>query len=73
MQILPAFAKTQRFNMSLQWLINIEEISIKAKLPKRSKDRYSCCRESIFPFIPIDHIIIDTLHHFLHVSDVLIN
>ena len=46
-------AKTQRFNMSLQWSINdvkkgartIEEISEKAKLPKRSKDS---SREPIF-------------------------
>ena len=65
-------AKTQRFDMSLQWSINdatkgartIEEISKKAKLPKRSKDRYSCCREPIFPFIPIDRVVIDTLHLF---------
>ena len=65
-------AKTQHFNMNLQWSNNdvkkgartIEEISKKAKLPKRSKDRYSCCREPIFPFIPIDHVVIDTLHLF---------
>ena len=74
-------AKAQRFDMDLQWSINdvkkgartIEEISKKAKLPKKSLNRYNCCREPIFPFIPIDRVIIDTLHLFLRVSDVLIN
>ena len=71
----------QRYDMSLQWSINdvdkgartIKEITNKAKLSKRSKVRYNCCEEPIFSFIPIDHVIIDTLHLFLRISDVLIN
>ena len=71
----------QRYDMSLQWSINdvdkgartIKEITNKAKLSKRSKVRYNCCEEPIFCFIPIDHVIIDTLHLFLQISDVLIN
>ena len=35
--------------------------------------RYNCCEEPIFCIIPIDHVIIDTLHLFLQISDVLIN
>ena len=74
-------AKTQRFDMHLKWSISdvqkgartIEEISQKAKLPKSSPDKYGCCREPIFPFIPIDRVIIDTLHLFLRVSDLLLN
>ena len=53
--------------MCLQWPISnvkkeartSEEISQKAKLPKSSQDKYNCCRDLIFPFIPIDRVIIN--------------
>ena len=67
--------------MTLDWSINdtqkgartIAEISQNSKQSKRSQKRYNCCHEPIFPFIPIDHVIIDTLHLFLRGADVLIN
>ena len=73
--------KSERFDMSLKWSINdpahearsIEEIKEMAKLPKRSKSYFNCSRDPIFSFIPISRVIIDSLHLFLHISDVLIN
>ena len=73
--------KRERFDVSLKWSINdrahgarsIEEIKEMAKLPKRSKLRFNCCRDPIFCFIPISRVVIDSLHLFLRKSDVLIN
>ena len=67
--------------MELKWSISdplngartIEEIREKSKLSKRNKLRFSCCREPIFPFIPITRVVIDSLHLFLRITDVLIN
>ena len=51
----------------------IEEITEKSKLSKKSKQRYNCCKKPAFPFIPLHQVIIDPLHMFLRISDVLIN
>lgn len=67
--------------MTLEWSISdtkkgartTAEISEKSKLSRRSKLRYNCCHEPIFSFIPLDRVIIDTLHLFLRGADVLIN
>ena len=42
-------------------------------MTKKSKARFNCCREPIFSFIPISRVVIDSLHLFLRISDVLIN
>ena len=34
--------------------------------------QYNCKNEPLFSFIPIDHVVIDTLHMFLRISDNLI-
>ena len=73
--------KSKCWNMSLEWSLTdpgkgartITEIAELAKLGKSSKKRYNCSRSPVFPFIPIDHVIIDSLHLFLRISDVLIN
>ena len=73
--------KDQRSNMELEWSVSdstkgartIEEIKEKSKLSKRSKHRFNCCREPLFPFIPIKRVVIDSLHLFLRITDVLIN
>ena len=65
--------------MSLNWSAfdelkgsrTIDEIKILSKLTKAKY--FSCCEVPIFNFIPIDHVIIDTLHLFLCISNVLIN
>ena len=73
--------KRQRFDMTMCWSITdvakgartINEIQQKSKLSKASKLRYNCCRQPIFPFIPMHRVVIDSLHLFLRISDVLIN
>ena len=43
-------------------------------MPKgRKSEKYGYVRQPVFPYIPVDHIIPDTLHLFLRVTDVLIN
>ena len=73
--------KDERHNMNLKWSMNdtqygartIEEISSMAQLNKSNKNRYNCKHKPMFPFIPINHVVIDILHMFLRISDVLIN
>ena len=45
----------------------VEEIKEHAK-----KHKFNCKFPPLFDFIPMDHVVIDTLHFFLRVSDVLI-
>lgn len=47
----------------------IEEISSISQLSKEIKINI----KPMFPFIPIDHVIIDSLHMFLRILDVLTN
>ena len=49
----------------------IQEIKNSLKLPKSK--RFGCQNVPIFDFVPIDRVIIDTLHLFLRVSDLLTN
>ena len=73
--------KKERWNMALTWSIQdqpkgartVEEITEKCKLGKTSKNRFNCCHPPMFPFIPMDQVIIDSLHLFLRIADVLIN
>ena len=73
--------KSQRGDMKMEWSLTdqsrgartIDEITEKSKLGKRNKSRYNCCHIPLFPFIPIDHVVIDTLHLFLRISDNLID
>ena len=72
-------SNTDRWDMDKEWsafdeskgartVKNIEEC---LKLPKSR--RVGCRSSPIFKFIPINHVIVDTLHLFLRVSDLLIN
>jgi len=71
----------RRSDITLEWSVTdtakgartIEEIEESSKLGKRNKNRFSCCQKPIFPFIPIERIVIDSLHLFLRIADVLIN
>jgi len=73
--------KSQRWDMNLTWSLTdpdkggrtVKEITEKAKLAKTSKSRYNCCRAPLFSFIPLERVVIDSLHLFLRVLDVLIN
>ena len=51
----------------------VSEIKEKSKPGKTNKKRFNCCNEPIFPFILIECVVIDSLHLFLRISDVLIN
>lgn len=51
----------------------VEEISEKSKLAKTSSNRFNCVQPPLFPFVPISRVIIDSLHLFVRISDVLIN
>ena len=74
-------SKLERCDMSLEWSLTdtkkgartIEEITEKAKLSTKNKQRFNCCKRPAFPFIPLKRVIIDSLHMFLRISDVLIN
>ena len=49
----------------------ISDIESLSKQP--AKKNFGCIKTPIFSSIPIDHIIIDTLHLFLRIADLLIN
>ena len=71
-------SKNQWFDMTMKWSINdsaygagsTQEITDKAKLSKDSKHHFNSSNKPIFPFIPIEHVVIDHLHLFLRISDV---
>ena len=44
-----------------------------AKLPKKSSKKYNCSHPPLFDMIPMHKVIIDNLHLFLRISDLLIN
>jgi len=46
---------------------------IKTRMNKPIKERFGCDNIPIFESIPIDHVVIDTLHLFLRIGDLLIN
>ena len=69
----------KRWDMKLKWSLQdqkcgartIEEIKQLSKEPP--KKRYGCVRQPLFQSVPITHVVIDSLHLFLRVADVLIN
>ena len=73
--------KSLRYKMDMQWSITdssagvrtVEEITAKSKLGKTSKQRFNCIKPPLFDFIPMDRVVIDSLHLFLRISDVLTN
>ena len=64
--------RSQRYDIQRVWSLSnsaqgarsLEEISSFAKSKK-----FNCKGTPLFNFIPIDHVIIDTLHLFLRISD----
>jgi len=66
--------KGKRDDMTMEWSLTdvskgartIEEIAEKSTL---GKQRYNCRHLPLFRFIPIERVIIDTLHLFLRISD----
>jgi hypothetical protein len=72
--------KEKRWDMGVTWSLTdpekgartVREISDKSKLAKSSK-RFNCSRVLMLPFIPLQRVVIDSLHLFLRIADVLIN
>ena len=62
--------KSKRWDMSQKWSLLSSE---KSHLPKSNKNKFNCVHEPLFPFIPLQCVVIDTLHMFLRISDVLTN
>ena len=70
--------KSERWNMSQEWSITdtakgartIEEIT---RFASMKQHKFNCSHKPLFSFIPIHRVIIDTLHLFLRISDLLIN
>ena len=70
----------ERHDLSKMWSLtdrkhgacSTEEIIAMSSLPK-SAERYNCLHPPVFPSIPIDHVVIDTLHLFLRITGLLTN
>ena len=67
--------RSLRYDVSKSWsLTNLAQGAKSTDLIKQhtKNKKYNCMRAPLFDFIPLDHVIIDTLHLFLRISDVLI-
>ena len=73
-------SKNER-HLDKQWSIVDEECGARtvkgmnaaAALPKGSKKKFNCSNPPLFSMIPMHKVIIDNLHLFLRISDLLIN
>ena len=73
--------KGMRSDMKQEWSLTdpkkgartIDEITEKSVLGKKNKNRFNCSHVPLFPFVPIEQVVIDTLHMFLRISDILTN
>ena len=68
--------RQQRWDTSKKWSINDPTFGARTidKIGKFSiGKKFNCKARPLFDFIPMDHVIIDTLHLFLRISDVLID
>lgn len=65
--------------MAKEWSVTNPELDARTIadiigcLKKPKGKRFSCVHPPLFPMIPINHIILDVLHLFLRVTDVLFN
>ena len=65
----------ERFDISKKWSLTDRSLGARdsQEIGKYAKSKqYNCKTSPLFNFIPIDHVIIDTLHLFLRISDNLI-
>ena len=68
--------REQRWDTSKTWSINDPKFGARtvAEIARFSTGKkLNCKAQPLFDFIPMDHVIIDTLHFFLRISDVLID
>ena len=72
--------RDERYDPDKEWSVtdsskgarSVEEIVECAALP-RLKQKFNVSHVPLFPTIPLSHVVIDNLHLFLRVADVLIN
>ena len=65
----------QRYDTSKSWPLLDSKVSrtiASIEENRKNKRKFNCQRSPLFGFIEMDHVIIDTLHLFLRISDVLI-
>jgi len=74
--------KHQRWDMSLAWSITdqpkVLELLMRSQkklsLERETNKEFNCCRRApLFSFIPMHCVVIDSLHLFLRIADVLSN
>ena len=68
--------RQQQWDTSKKWSINDPTFAARTidKIARFSTGKkFNCKARPLFDFIPVDHVIIDTLHLFLRISDVLID
>ena len=68
--------REQRWDTSKTWSINDPKFGARTvtEIARFSTGKkLNCKAQPLFDFIPMDHVIIDTLHFFLRISDVLID
>lgn len=70
--------KSDRYDMDKTWsLLDPEQgartVEETIRLSEKQKKQYSVSNAPLFPTIPLKNVVIDNLHMFLRVSDVLIN
>ena len=70
----------ERYDADREWSISdpskgarSTDENIKMSRQPRTRKQYNVSRLPLFPTIPLDHVVIDNLHLFLRVADVLIN
>ena len=64
-----------RFDINKKWSLTDKSLRARDshKIGKHAESKQHNCKTNLlFDFIPIDHVIIDTLHMFLRISDNLI-
>ena len=65
----------ERFDINKKWSLTDKSLRARDshKIGKHAESKQHNCKTNLlFDFIPIDHVIIDTLHMFLRISDNLI-
>ncbi len=71
-------SQAERFDMEKEWSISDKEAgartveeTVTLAHARRSQNRYNVSHVPLFPSIPLTNVVIDNLHMFLRVSDVL--
>ena len=70
--------KDDHANVSVEWSITDKSLGARTieenvKLSQSRGKQFNVSRHPLFPTIPLSHVVIDNLHMFLRVSDVLLN